>query len=400
MRLLNVNNYHYRRGGSDAIYFDHAAIFENNGWECAFFSMHHSKNVPSVWSDYFVEEIEFGGDYSIAQKISMASKIVYSLEAKNKIGRLLDKFKADVAHLHCIYHHLSPSIISSLKGRGVKTFITAHDLKILCPAYKMLNNGAVCEKCLTNGISEVVKNKCVKNSGLISSVVFVEAYLHRFLNTYKMVDAVVVPSLFYRKKFIEWGFPEEKLIYIPNFIDADLWGLRKEIGDYFVYAGRLSEEKGLWSLFDSMGKSGAELHVIGTGPLEVDLKKYVEKNNLPIKFLGYMTGEALRSHISFAKALILPSEWYENAPVSVLEAHALGVPVIGAEIGGIPELIPEESGSLIFKSGSVDDLADCILRIENMSKSEIVMRGEQGRKFVTENFSKKLYFDRMVNLYK
>jgi len=158
-RLLSINNYHYRRGGSDVVYLDHAALLEEQGWSNGFFSMHHPKNFETSWSKYFVDEIEFGHAYSMGQKLAMASKVIYSMEAQRKLERLLKDFPADVAHLHCIYHHLSPSIIPTLRDAGVPVVMTAHDLKIACPAYKMLNNTGVCEKCKGGNLLNVVKHR-------------------------------------------------------------------------------------------------------------------------------------------------------------------------------------------------------------------------------------------------
>ena len=159
-RLLNINNYHYRRGGSDVVYLEHASLLETQGWSNSFFSMHHPKNLATPWSKYFVEELEFGHDYSLLKKLGMAGKAVYSFEAQRKIRALLNEFQPDVAHLHCIYHHLSPSILPVLKSYGVPVVMTAHDLKIACPAYKMLNSTGVCERC-NNGSVLMCSNTVV-----------------------------------------------------------------------------------------------------------------------------------------------------------------------------------------------------------------------------------------------
>ena len=220
-KLLSINNYHYRRGGSDVVYLDHAALMEEQGWSNGFFSMNHPKNFDTPWAKYFIDEIEFGHAYSLGQKLAMASKVVYSLEAQKKLKRLLQDFPADVAHLHCIYHHLSPSIIPTLRDAGVPVVMTAHDLKIACPAYKMLNNTGVCEKCKGGNLLNVVKHRCVRDSLAASTIVMVESTVHRMLNTYQgKLDKVVVPSRFFMEKFIEWGWPRDKFAYIPNYVDS------------------------------------------------------------------------------------------------------------------------------------------------------------------------------------
>ena len=132
-RLLNINSYHYRRGGADAVYFDHAELMQTLGWDTAFFAMHHPENDVSEWSKYFVDEIEFGNAYSARDKLVKASKVVWSFEAQRRLEQLIGDFKPDVAHLHNIYHHLSPSILSTLKQAGIPVVLTAHDLKLACP---------------------------------------------------------------------------------------------------------------------------------------------------------------------------------------------------------------------------------------------------------------------------
>ena len=238
-KLLSINNYHYRRGGSDVVYLEHAALMEEQGWSNAFFSMKHPKNIDTPWSKYFIDELEFDHTYSIGQKLAMASKVVYSFEAQKKLKRLLNDFPTDVAHLHCIYHHLSPSIITTLRNAGVPVVMTAHDLKIACPAYKMLNDTGVCEKCKDGSLLNVVRHRCVRGSLAASAIVMVESGLHRMLNTYQgKLDKVVVPSRFFMEKFIEWGWSRDQFAYIPNYVDATRFEPAYEAGDYFLFFGR------------------------------------------------------------------------------------------------------------------------------------------------------------------
>ena len=245
-RLLSANSYHYRRGGSDVVYLDHAALLTELGWENAFFSMHHPKNMETPWARYFVDELEFGNAYSVADKARMAMKVVYSMEARRKVLSLVADFKPDIAHLHCIYHHLSPSIIPALRGAGVPVVMTAHDLKIACPAYKMLNRTGVCERCKDGSLLNVVKYRCVRDSLAASAVVAVESMVHRGLDTYrKHLSAVVVPSRFFMNKFVEWGWPQDKFRYIPNYVDATRFEPDPSPGAYFLYFGRLALEKGV-----------------------------------------------------------------------------------------------------------------------------------------------------------
>lgn len=399
-KLLNINNYHYRRGGSDVVYLEHAAMFEDMGWENAFFSMHHPKNFQTEWSKYFVDEIEFGHEYSLWQKLIMASKVIYSLEAQNKLKLLIEDFAPKLAHLHCIYHHLSPSILPVLKSHGVKTVMTAHDLKIACPAYKMLNAEGICEKCKDGTVLNVVKHKCVRGSPSASAIVALESGLQRFMETYKKnLDKVVVPSRFFLEKFVEWGWSRDQLVYIPNYSDISRFDAHFEPGNYFLYFGRLAPEKGVATLIKAATKAGTPLKIAGTGPIENELKALAEDLNAEVDFLGYQTGKALEDLVKYARAVVLPSEWYENAPMSVLESYGMGTPVIGANIGGIPEMVLHGESGWTFTSQNVEELADVLQKVKHLDNPKIANMGKEGRAFVQKNFSRERYVDSMLNLY-
>jgi glycosyltransferase involved in cell wall biosynthesis len=399
-KILSVNNYHYRRGGSDVVYLEHAELMESQGWSNAFFSMHHPQNMSTSWSEYFVDELEFGHAYSLVNKIAMATKVVYSFEAQRKLRSLIKDFQPDVAHLHCIYHHLSPAILPILKEAGVATVMTAHDLKIACPAYKMLNSGGICERCNHGTVLNVVKHRCVRDSLGASLIVAAESGLHRFLNTYqKYLDRVAVPSQFFLEKFVDWGWPREKLAYIPNYVDATKFEPLFTPGNYFLYFGRLAPEKGVGTLIRAVAKSGVQLKIVGTGPVEAELKDLVAKVGGDIEFLGYRSGTELHNLVKGARAVILPSEWYENAPMSVLESYSLGKPVIGARIGGIPEMVIDGETGWVFKSQDVDSLADRLTACSTMENKLLTQIGKASRDFVDKKFNKQQYVGSMLNLY-
>lgn len=399
-KLLSINNYHYRRGGSDVVYLEHAALMEELGWENAFFSMHHPKNADSIWSKYFVDEIEFGHAYALANKISMATKVVYSFEAQKKLSLLLENFSADVAHLHCIYHHLSPSIIPVLAKAGVPVVMTAHDLKIACPAYKMLNDGGICERCKDGNLLNVVKHRCIRGSLGASAIVAMESLVHHKLNTYKKyLNKVVVPSRFFMEKFVEWGWPREKFVHIPNYVDASRFTPDFEPGDYFLFFGRLAPEKGVATLLRAAKKAGVKLKLAGTGPEETTLHALQAQLQGDVEFLGYQSGASLHALICGARAVVLPSEWYENAPMSVLESYAFGKPVIGASIGGIPEMIEEGETGWCFESGNVDALAEVMSHVHAMPADGIAKCGRGGRALVEKRFNRAGYVDATLRMY-
>ncbi|MFN3303064.1 MAG: glycosyltransferase family 4 protein [Roseateles sp.] len=399
-RLLSVNSYHYRRGGSDAVYLDHAGLMEELGWENAFFSMHHPKNYATPWSKYFIDELEFGHRYSTVQKIVMASKVIYSFEAQRKLKRLLDDFKPDIAHLHCIYHHQSPSILSTLSKAGVPAVMTAHDLKIACPAYKMLNETGICERCKDGSVLNVIRHRCVRGSLGASAIVAAESGLHRMLSSYQRhLTRVIVPSRFFMEKFMEWGWPKDKFAYIPNYVDAARFEPQFNPGPYFLYFGRLAPEKGVGTLLRAAAKAGAVLKLAGTGSEDEALRVLNAELGHPGEFLGYQGGAALWNLIRGARAVVLPSEWYENAPMSLLESFALGKTAIGARIGGIPEMIEEGVNGWVFESGNVAELADQLRQVAALPDSQLENMGRAARDLVTTRFSRARYVEATLSLY-
>lgn len=399
-RLLNLNTYHYRRGGADAVYFDHISLFQDKGWQTASMAMRHPKNEPSSWSQYFADEIEFGSDYGLLEKFGMAAKVIYSLEAKKKVSQLIDDWKPDVAHAHNLYHHLSPSVLSALKEREIPTVLTAHDFKLACPAYKMFNHKGICERCKGGNLTHVIVNRCVRSSLLISTLVAVESAVHRVFGLYRnSVDTVVVPSRFLHNKLVEWGWPPEKLAYIANFVHIEQYTPNYQPGNYFVFFGRLAPEKGVDVLVNAASKAGVSLKIMGAGPLEQELKAFAADRQVDVEFLGYRSGDELKSIIAGSRAVVLPAQWYENAPISIMEAFALGKIIIGSDLGGIPEMIEDNRTGYLFDHSDENRLADILSDVSQMPDSELSLMGKAARDHVSSNFTATNYLSRMLSLY-
>jgi glycosyltransferase involved in cell wall biosynthesis len=399
-RLLSVNNYYYRRGGSEAVYFEHNRLFESAGWQVVPFSMHNALNLESAWSEHFVADTEGADKRSPVAKITRAMAAIYSTEAARRIRQLIAVSRPDIAHAHNIYHHLSPSILVELKRRGIPVFLTLHDLKLVCPAYKMYVNGAVCEACHGGALRNVIKNRCIKNSTAMSTLIWLEATVHKALNLYQnSVSRFVVPSRFFIAKFAEWGVDTRNFSHVPNSIDVEAFRPEGEPGDDFVYLGRLVVEKGVDTLIRAAAIARVRLRIVGTGPEEAALRQLAAETGGQVEFAGYLSGDALRAAVSSARAVVVPSEWYENAPISVMEASALARPVIGADIGGIPELIREGETGFLFKSGNVESLVETLTKVQRLPSSQLQRIGAAGREWMRAEFSPTAYRDRMLGLY-
>jgi glycosyltransferase involved in cell wall biosynthesis len=398
--LLAINNYYYPRGGSETIFFEHNRMLEGLGWNVVPFSMRHAGNLPSPWSDYFIDELEMNGDYSLLEKLARVPKVIYSFEARRRLSQLLDRVRPDVAHAHNIYHHISPSILGLLKRRGVPTVLTLHDLKIACPAYNMLARDGVCERCRGGRLYNVVANRCIGGSAVMSLVVGLEALLHKLLGSYRRcVDLFVVPSRFYIDKFCEWGMPRSLFRHVPNFVDLSGYEPRYTSGESFLYFGRIIRQKGVATLIRAAAQARVPLQIAGTGPDLAAMRELAAQLGANVSFLGHLGGAALRDTVRNARAVVLPSEWYENAPVSVLEAYALGKPVIGARIGGIPELVRENETGVCFQSANSDALAASLLDIQARADTEIEQMGRSARQWVEQEFTVEMYRQRILTAY-
>lgn len=400
MKILCANKYFYRRGGSEAVFFDTAALLESKGHELVFFSMKHPQNRPNRYEKYFVSPVDYE-HAGVLAKANHALKLLYSFEARKRLGRLLDETKPEIAHLHNIHHQLSPSILHALKKRGIPVVMTLHDSKMVCASYLMYTGGKVCEACRGGRYGHCFLKKCVKGSRVKSLVNTVEMVLHhRLLDIYGLVDVFIAPSEFLIKKLYEMGF-HRKILHLPNFIEAERYTpvFEGEAGRV-LYFGRLSEEKGLMTLLDAVRGQPVRLKLLGEGPLRKSIEQKLKEEAIDnVELMGYVTGDALRLELQRAMFVVLPSQCYENNPMSVIEAFACGKPVLGSRIGGIPELVRDGKTGLTFESGQAGDLRAKILKMAKDSGLCAGM-GRQARRFVEDEFHQELYYDKLITIYK
>ncbi len=397
--LLSIHNYFYLRAGAENIFFAEMDLLDQDNWEIIPFSMKDKKNIDSKWSQYFINSMEFEYIESLPAKIATIPKIIYSREAKKKLELLLSQVKPDICHIHNIYHHISPSILPVLKNHEIPTVMTLHDLKISCPAYTMLNSQGVCELCKGGKNYQVLKNKCIKGSFLGSAIIMLESYLHMWLKSYhNNVDRFIVPSRFFLDKFVEWGWQREKFVYIPNFIATEKFQPNLIAGNYFLYFGRLSSVKGIVTLIKAASKAKVKLKIAGTGA-EMDQLKILAGDSDNIEFLGFLQGNDLYEVVGGARAVVLPSILYENAPVSIMEAYAMARPVIGSNIGGIPELIKNNQTGYLFTPGDEDELAEILELVQNDSNQRLVEMGMEGRRWMEADFNNETHLEMLKQVY-
>jgi glycosyltransferase involved in cell wall biosynthesis len=403
MRVLLINKFLYPKGGDAIITLDLGKLLLKKGHEVFYWGMNHPKNPQYPYSKYFVDYIDYNENLSKKQKIITAFKIIYSFEAKRKIENFINIIKPDIVHLNNFAHQISPSILDVFKKYNIPAIMTMHDYKLVCPSYSMLSGGTPCERCRNGKYYYCFINKCTKNSYSKSLLNTVEMYIHhKVLHIYDEIKIFIAPSEFLRNKIEEMGF-KKKIVVLPNFVWLDEFEPSYEFEENTVcYFGRLSKEKGLFTLLNAVKGLNVKLKIIGEGPLKDELQNLAASFSLRdkenIKFLGYKTGEELKNEIKKSMFVVLPSECYENNPRAVLESFALGKPVIGSRIGGIPELVIDGLTGYTFEVGNVEDLREKILYLIKNSQ-KVIELGKKARKFVEENHDPEMYYKKLTKIY-
>lgn len=402
MKVLFINNFNYLRGGSEKVFFEEKGMCLRNNHETAVFSRMNEKNEKSEFEDFFPQAMDTERLKLSLQTFRTVKELIYSKSARAGLGEVVRKFSPDVAHAHNIYGRLSTSVLDELRERQVPTVLTLHDLKLLCPSYLMLSHGNVCEKCKGNRFHRAISEKCHKNSFMASAVYALETWINYAFKKYASVKYLIAPSRFLRNKFIEYGWDSARITYLPNFVNASTIEPSIGTGDYLLYIGRLSREKGVQTLLHALQqvKNPTALKIVGDGPERRELESIAAHSNIPVQFAGYLTGVDLHLAISNAKAVIMPSEWYENAPLSLLEAFAYGKPVIGASIGGIPEMIDDGVNGFLFTSGKVDELKEAIDYVLSMTRDALYDMGRSAREKVEREFSPERHYSGLIDIYR
>lgn len=391
MRILLANKFYYRRGGDCIYMLNLEQLLNAHGHETAVFAMQYPDNLPTPWSKYFPSEIRFSPGPGMVEAFL---RPFGTREVKRKFNALLDDFKPDVVHLNNIHSQLSPIIAELAHKRGIKVVWTIHDYKLLCPRYDCLRNGtSICEECFTDK-HKVLEYKCMKSSRTASFLAYREALKWNRRRLEDCSDLFVCPSQFMADKMAQGGFCKKKLHTLCNFIDVEKCKKSSytEKEDYYCFIGRISHEKGVQTLIEAANQLPYRLKIIGGGPLEGKIKSLANPN---IEFMGFRQWEEIKEIAGRARFSVIPSEWYENNPLSVIEAQCLGTPVLGARIGGIPELIEEGVSGLCFESKNVEDLKD---KIKDMFAASFdyntIARTAQTR------YNSEAYYQKLIGLYK
>ena len=400
MRILQINKYHFIKGGADRVYFNTIKLLEEHGHKVASFSTLRPENNQSKYSEYFVPYIEHRHNNALSNLIN-ASRYLYNKTAFENLKRLLDTFKPDIAHLHLFYGDLSASILKALRQSGVPVVMSVHDYRLLCPANTFLDShNRICEKCRNRSYYNCAIKKCLEGNFFYSSVLAVEGYYRKyFIDPLDYIDRFIFVSKFTEAKHIEFdqryaGKSEQ----LYNFTHVEREDNKIEKGSYFLFFGRLVKEKGIETLLKAVRMLDVSLKIAGTGPLEKEVIDCTAINK-NVTFLGHQTGPDLKELVKNASFVIVPSECYENNPMTIVEAYAAGVPVIATRIGGIPEIVMHEKTGFLFESRNITSLADAMNMAKKISPDEYASLSQNCREFAMREFSSEAHYNHLMHIY-
>jgi glycosyltransferase involved in cell wall biosynthesis len=408
MRILQINQCHYKRGGADVVYLNTINLLTEKGHNVACFSTLNPLNESTAFDKYFVTS-EDVRNTSLFNKIKSIVPYIYNRQSSRNLTKLIKDFKPEIAHIHLFNGSISISILDTLKRHNIPVLHTVHDYRLLCPISSCLDqNNRTCELCVDESVFSVLKKKCSDGKLSQSIVVFLESiFWKKIKHPEDKIDYFHFVSKFCRDKYVKY-FPEisKKNILIYN--NSGIVGLaeneivNKEIpkNGYYLFYGRLSVEKGVDTLLDLWKDfpDNCKLKIVGKGLLEDKFKNIIINSNIKnIELVGYRTGIELQDLIKSASFVIVPSEWYENNPMTIVESYSLGTPVIGSNMGGIPEIIEEGKTGYIFRNKI--DLKNIILKSSRLTDEERREMMKNAYSYAKNNFNSEKNYYKLLDVY-
>lgn len=409
MKVLLINNYLYRRGGAEVVFLNTGELLKSKGHEVIYFSQAWDENIPCDDAKYFPKGIDTKSK-RFSDKLRGVGNYFRNRTAAKNLEKFIKAEKPEIAHIHNLWGGISGSIFKVLKKYNIPIVHTVHDYRMVCPGYAFKNGkNEICEKCKGKKFYRCISNRCSKGSLLMSTLMCLEMYNRNyFMNPVNNIDSFMFVSKFSYKKHLQYApkFEKKHCVTMYNFQDAEVLAEADKTLDtfdnYYLFYGRLSYEKGIKTLISAFAdKRQLKLKIVGTGPLEKELKQLcIDKNATNIEFLGYKTGKKLYDLIKNAKFVCVPSECYENNPMTIIESYTLRTPVVGACLGGIVEIIEEGRTGYKFKPGDTDDLKRAIETTEKITEEEYAKMKEDAEAFAEKNFGKENYYTRLMELYR
>lgn len=409
MKILQVNNYAYLKGGAEKVFFETISVLEKNGHDVYAFSMSDERNRTDI-NLTSVDIKPYEERKGMIQNLKAIKNFFYNNDVEEQFSNLLNEVQPHIIHIHIVYGRLTNAIIKVAKRYKIPVIQSVHEFRLLCPIYTCLNpKNEICEKCASSLVNfSCITQKCSKNSLVNSLLVASECKCRDWFHSYqKNISGFIMVSKFIMDKHLKY-FPtiKDKCFQIYNSVETSFY--RQYVNDdkyqedrYYLYFGRLSYEKGIMTLLNFFAEhSDLKLRIAGTGPLMEEIEGMIDRHSLNnIELLGYKSGEELYRLIANAYFTIVPSEWYENNPLSIIESLALGTPIIGNNIGGIPEIIANGDTGFIYDYRHVDEFAQLI------ETAEVLTREEYNRMCVcclseaVGHFENKNYYDKLMAVY-
>jgi glycosyltransferase involved in cell wall biosynthesis len=410
MNILFCNKYFFLNGGTEKYLQAMMQELAVLGHTTIPFSVRYAKSWPSPHSDCFLkppgspDETHFENlQVGLFNSIRLLDRSIYSFEARTSLSRFLDRLPTlHVAYLLNIYNYMSPSIIHTLKDRGIPVVLRLGDYNLLCPSYLFLRDGKPCQLCMKGDYSNGLRYRCVKGSYAASAVRVVSMVLQQWLKVYHLVDAFVVPSDFMRRCLVTGGFPANRIhvMRTPVALPAQPPEVKRS---HVLFFGRIAFEKGLDTLVSAYQRSGIEPDLILAGKSFDGERERLQRLILPkwrhrIRFVGFQDGEALLQLVAGALFTAVPSRWYDNAPQSICESLACGTPVLASRIGAIPELVRDGVTGKLFTPDCEEELSVALQWMTSDSE-RLEQMGLGGKQYVTEHHAMHHHSDRLLELF-
>ena len=412
MKIALVNYRYFFSGGPERYLFNIKEILENNGHEVIPFSIKHKKNIPSDYEKYFLEPIGDGsevyfGEYnkrSIKDSIKGFSRMLYSWEAKRKFKKFLQEVKPDIVYILYFQNKISCSIIDAAYSLNIPIVQRISDYSLLCPCniFYRYDINSKCELCLQNSKWNAVKYKCVYNSSIYSFIKKLAIDIQNFVNIQDKINAFIFPSKFTLSKFVEGRFSEEKLFHVPTLFNTN--SLRNDLEiqyeNFALYIGRTDPDKGIMTLLNTFIGTNYHLKIIGfsNGNYHDTLIEYTKGKKHNIEFLGKVEFDQMQEYLSKCLFTIIPSEWYDNLPNTLLESFAFKKCVVATNIGSLSENIIDNETGLLFDYKSTESLFE---KVDFLFKNQdiAIKMGQKANESILGKFSIDKHYESLISIF-
>ena len=384
MKALLIHDFYRHYGGEDAAAMADKALLESNNQDVLLYARDNC-------------EIR---DFSLLEKLKLPIQTVYSWRTRMELRQLVKHRRPDVAYVHNFFPLISPSVYHVLHSLGVPIIQVIHDYRFFCPNGWFFTQGQICERCKAGNYINAVRFRCYRDSYLSSAIAASSIGMNRLAGILEKIDAFVCLTNFLKQKLLEAGIQQERIFVKPNFIDASQITPAYGQGEYALFLGRLSREKGIWTLVRAFQRlKGISLKIAGTGPMEAELRRFLKENAVEnVEMVGFKSGKEKWQLLAKSTFLVLPSEWYETFGLVILEAYAAGKPVVASRMGSLPCLVKDGKSGLLFTAGDIHDLAEKIRRLST-SPGEREAMGRFGRALVGTEYGPQQNYELLMELF-